>query len=245
MLNLQEFRSTYPQYNDMTDYELSTALHRSKYADMPYEQFARGFGGPLREDERILQAREYNARHPEAPIEPQEIGQGGYLNDLGHAFAAGLNDLASLPFWAGEKGAEALGWDTAANLSRSAKAYFKESADAKREGYSADMKLAQDKQFVTEDTEGNITGFGSAWSDPRAVGGIIAESLPSMAGGMGIGAGIAKALIARGMSRGLAWGIGSSIGEGSVAGAQDSQSVYDAVMKMPEEIGRASCRERV
>lgn len=235
MLNLQEFRSTYPQYNDMTDYELSTALHRSKYADMPYEQFARGFGGPLREDERILQAREYNARHPEAPIEPQEIGQGGYLNDLGHAFAAGLNDLASLPFWAGEKGAEALGWDTAANLSRSVKAYFKESADAKREGYSADMKLAQDKQFVTEDTEGNITGFGSAWSDPRAVGGIIAESLPSMAGGMGIGAGIAKALIARGMSRGLAWGIGSSIGEGSVAGAQDSQSVYDAVMKMPEE----------
>lgn len=235
MLNLQEFRSTYPQYNDMTDYELSTALHRSKYADMPYEQFAQGFGGPLREDERILQAREYNARHPEAPIEPQEIGQGGYLNDLGHAFAAGLNDLASLPFWAGEKGAEALGWDTAANLSRSAKAYFKESADAKREGYSADMKLAQDKQFVTEDTEGNITGFGSAWSDPRAVGGIIAESLPSMAGGMGIGAGIAKALIARGMSRGLAWGIGSSIGEGSVAGAQDSQSVYDAVMKMSEE----------
>lgn len=95
MLNLQEFRSTYPQYNDMTDYELSTALHRSKYADMPYEQFARGFGGPLREDERILQAREYNARHPEAPIEPQE--EPGFLSKLGNSAMAIGEGLTMLP----------------------------------------------------------------------------------------------------------------------------------------------------
>ena len=37
------------------------------------------------------------------------------------------------------------------------------------------------------------------------------------------------------MSRGLAWGIGSTLGEGSVSGGQNSMSVYDAIMDMPED----------
>lgn len=53
MLKLSEFRALYPQYNDLTDYELSTALHRSRYADMPYADFAVQFGGPLVERDRI------------------------------------------------------------------------------------------------------------------------------------------------------------------------------------------------
>lgn len=52
MLKLNEFRELYPEYDDMTDYEVSTAMHRTRYADMPYEQFARLFGGPLVERER-------------------------------------------------------------------------------------------------------------------------------------------------------------------------------------------------
>lgn len=37
MLKLQDFRAVYPEYNNLTDYELSTAVHRSQYADIPYE----------------------------------------------------------------------------------------------------------------------------------------------------------------------------------------------------------------
>ena len=37
MLKLQDVRDIYPVYSDMTDYELSTAIHRTKYPDVPYE----------------------------------------------------------------------------------------------------------------------------------------------------------------------------------------------------------------
>lgn len=52
-LILKDVRALYPEYNDMTDYELSTAIHRARHAVMPYQQFARSFGGPLTEDGRI------------------------------------------------------------------------------------------------------------------------------------------------------------------------------------------------
>lgn len=73
MLNLAEFRSVYPEYDDMTDYELSTSLHRTHYADVPYESFAREFGGPLQEDKVELAVRDYNAANPEHPITAQDI----------------------------------------------------------------------------------------------------------------------------------------------------------------------------
>ena len=53
MLKLSDVRALYPEYKNLTDYELSRAVHRSRYADMPYEQFAQEFGGPLTERQRI------------------------------------------------------------------------------------------------------------------------------------------------------------------------------------------------
>ena len=73
MLNIKDFRSVYPEYDNLTDYELSTALHRTHYADMPYEQFARNFGGPLQEDKVELAVRDYNAVNPDHPITAQDI----------------------------------------------------------------------------------------------------------------------------------------------------------------------------
>lgn len=73
MLKLSEVRALYPEYKNLTDYELSMALHRSRYADMPYEQFAQGFGGPLEEDKAETAARDYNAANPEHPITAQDI----------------------------------------------------------------------------------------------------------------------------------------------------------------------------
>lgn len=184
-------------------------------------------------------ARAYNERHPDRPIRPEEIGRGGVLNDMGHAVAAGLNELAALPFWGAQQVADRMQWDGVARLAGDAKAYFQESAEAKRKGYSADMKLAQEKEFITYDKEKGY-GLGTAWSDPRAVLGSVAESLPGMAAGMGAGAVVAKGLMGLGLSRGLAWGIGSAAGEGGVSGGQNSMGAYDAVMAMPEESLRRS-----
>ena len=233
MLKLSFVRDFFPQYRQFSDFEVTRAAHAKLAPTSDFAQFASAFGGPTEEDPKILQSREYNAKHPDDPIRPEDIGEGSFANDMGHALAAGINDTAAIPFWLAEKGLAATGADWLSEKAGQAKEYFQKSADEKRQGFSADMKIARDKEFITHDKEGY--GLGDAWLSPRAVLGTVAESLPSMAGGMGISAGIAKGLMARGMSRGLAWGIGSSIGEGSIAGSQDSMSVYDAVMKMPED----------
>lgn len=44
MPTMQEVRDKFPQYNDMTDEQLATALHRKFYADMPFDQFAEKVG---------------------------------------------------------------------------------------------------------------------------------------------------------------------------------------------------------
>lgn len=65
MLKLSEFRALYPQYNDMTDFEVTQKMHDTQYADMPYEQFATIFGGPTQELERksvMLNGSEYSFR---------------------------------------------------------------------------------------------------------------------------------------------------------------------------------------
>ena len=43
-MNIQEFRAQNPEYNDMSDAELSKALHGKFYSDMPYGEFASSFG---------------------------------------------------------------------------------------------------------------------------------------------------------------------------------------------------------
>jgi len=44
MPTIQEVRAKYPQYNDMTDEQLASSLHRKFYADMPFEEFASKIG---------------------------------------------------------------------------------------------------------------------------------------------------------------------------------------------------------
>lgn len=44
MPTMQEVRAKYPQYNDMTDEQLASSLHRKFYADMPFEEFASKIG---------------------------------------------------------------------------------------------------------------------------------------------------------------------------------------------------------
>lgn len=50
-MRIQEFRNQYPQYSDMSDSELSAALHSKHYSDMPKHEFDTKFiGRPTHDD---------------------------------------------------------------------------------------------------------------------------------------------------------------------------------------------------
>lgn len=46
-VTMQEIRQSYPQYSDMTDEQLATALHAKHYSDMPFATFAERLGVEL------------------------------------------------------------------------------------------------------------------------------------------------------------------------------------------------------
>ena len=73
MLNLARIREFYPQYAQLTDYELTRAVHAKSAPDLPFEQFARQFGGSTQEDAAELGARQYNAANPDNPITSADI----------------------------------------------------------------------------------------------------------------------------------------------------------------------------
>lgn len=43
MINISEFRKQNPQYNDLTDEQISLGIHRKSYSDIPFEKFDRVF----------------------------------------------------------------------------------------------------------------------------------------------------------------------------------------------------------
>lgn len=89
MLKLTRIREFFPQYDHLTDYELTRAAHAKEAPDVPYEQFAQSFGGPLREDAAEVAARQYNAANPENPITAQDI-----RNKDRSGFSGGIRLLA-------------------------------------------------------------------------------------------------------------------------------------------------------
>ena len=99
MLKLSFVRDFFPQYRQFSDFEVTRAAHAKLAPTSDFAQFASAFGGPTEEDPKILQSREYNAKHPDDPIRPEDIGEGSFANDMGHALAAGINDTAAIPFW--------------------------------------------------------------------------------------------------------------------------------------------------
>lgn len=98
MLNLKQVREFYPEYNDMTDYELTSAIHQAQYPDVPFEQFASQFGGPAQEDPVNIAVRDYNAANPDSPITADDIrnkdrsGLWGSLKLLGEGIADAITD---------------------------------------------------------------------------------------------------------------------------------------------------------
>ncbi len=53
MLTLDDYRRNYPEYNDMTDYRLTVAIHGKYFNKTPFERFAKEFKGPTSENNEI------------------------------------------------------------------------------------------------------------------------------------------------------------------------------------------------
>ena len=226
MKTIGEYRARYPQLRELTDYQLTRAVYDTTAPDMPLEDFAKAFGGVTEEDPEEVRIQEYNLSHPDDTIRREDMGKASLLSDTGHGIAAGINELAAIPFWLVEEaGIESAG---------KAKDYFLKSAEEKRKGYSPEMKLARAEEFFTEEPDGSY-GFGGAWTSPRKILGSVAESAPGMVGGMGLSALAARGLIKAGLSRGLAWAVGSSVGEGTIGGAQNALNVHETILAMPED----------
>lgn len=226
MKTIGEYRARYPQLRELTDYQLTRAVYDTTAPDMPLEDFAKAFGGVPEEDPEEVRIQEYNLSHPDDTIRREDMEKASLLSDTGHGIAAGINELAAIPFWlAEEAGIESAG---------KAKDYFLKSAEEKRKGYSPEMKLARAEEFFTEEPDGSY-GFGGAWTSPRKILGSVAESAPGMVGGMGLSALAARGLMKAGFSRGLAWAVGSSLGEGTIGGAQNALDVHEAILAMPED----------
>lgn len=226
MKTIGEYRARYPQLRELTDYQLTRAVYDTTAPDMPLEDFAKAFGGVTEEDPEEVRIQEYNLFHPDDTIHREDMGKASLLSDTGHGIAAGINELAAIPFWL----AEEMGIESAGK----AKDYFLKSAEEKRKGYSPEMKLARAEEFFTEESDGSY-GLGGAWTSPRKILGSVAESAPGMVGGMGLSGLAARGLMKAGFSRGLAWAVGSSLGEGTIGGAQNALDVHEAILAMPED----------
>jgi hypothetical protein len=75
--------------------------------------------------------------------------------------------MAAAPLWLMQQGAEAAGLEGASKFLGQGSKYFRDSAEEKRRGLSADAKLSNGKEFVTKDDEGGFTRNASYGSDQK------------------------------------------------------------------------------
>ncbi|MFQ9364022.1 MAG: hypothetical protein ACLR2P_00775 [Bilophila wadsworthia] len=222
MKTIGEYRARYPQLRELTDYQLTRAVYDTTAPDMPLEDFAKAFGGVTEEDPEEVRIQEYNLSHPDDTIRREDMGKASLLSDTGHGIAAGINELAAIPFWL----AEEMGIE-----SGQGQRYFLKSAE-KRKGYSRKWWLGQRSSSRRSPTVPMVlAGHGRLPEDF----GKRQESAPGMVGGMGLSALAARGLMKAGFSRGLAWAVGSSLGEGTIGGAQNALDVHEAILAMPED----------
>ena len=77
-MDMREVRMRFPQYDDMGDVELATALHRKFYSDMPVADFYKKVG---------LTESPVNAAEDMSGIDQARAGLGKVFVDLGRGIA--------------------------------------------------------------------------------------------------------------------------------------------------------------
>lgn len=169
MPTMQEVRAKFPQYNDMSDEQLATALHRKFYADLPFDQFANKIGLV---NPSLGAAPDISASIPDVPVDrvtreynalPSYVKPLVAADDLVTQFASGIG--MGLP----EKGV--------ANV----KAWWN-GTDYETERAKIDNMLADSR--TRSGIPGMIANIGGAVAGPAALAkaGITATRLPGIAG---------------------------------------------------------------
>lgn len=175
--------------------------------------------------------------------------------DTGRLMARGVGGMVAGAGWLADRaGAETVG-KGAMELGESVQDYWSE-------GLSEEQKAASQKKFFEQDANGDYS-FGDAWSDPRAVLGGVAESIPGTALGMGLGAVATRGLVALGGRAAIAGGFGAGglgtalekgfslipvlgpkmaaalgygAGETAVAAGSIGKGAEDRVRQLPDEV---------
>src|SRR3990172_11244203 len=82
-MKIDEFRKQYPQYDDMSDEEVSKNLHKRYYSDMDYESFSKKFYPPSLLERAISTVKKAKVRPlSEAEKDIGVVGKGGQANFL-------------------------------------------------------------------------------------------------------------------------------------------------------------------
>lgn len=79
-MNIQEVRQKFPQYNDLSDQELASALHSKFYSDIPFSQFSQQIGLNYQEPETGFSAARMVSNIPSSAA--------GIAQDIIRAFAS-------------------------------------------------------------------------------------------------------------------------------------------------------------
>ncbi len=84
-MNFQEVRQKYPQYDDLNDIQLASALHKKYYADMPFPKFADQVGLTALEEAKARD--EYSPTKGMSTTDKLLAGAGKAFTDIGRGSA--------------------------------------------------------------------------------------------------------------------------------------------------------------
>lgn len=84
-MNIQEIRQKYPQYQDLNDIQLASALHKRYYPDMPFPEFSNKIG--LTASEEAKAREEYSPIKGMSTTDKLLAGAGKAFTDLGRGAA--------------------------------------------------------------------------------------------------------------------------------------------------------------
>lgn len=175
------------------------------------------------EREARIKARVQAARATPPAGEGTPAKQPSFLSDMGNLAGAGSAKIASsIGRVATAAGLEDVGPAVTQAADDVAATYTK--------GLSDEQRAAQERPFFDE--AGN---FDSDAVTPRKVAGLVAESAPATAVGMGAGALLMRPLMAAGMSPTMAGITGGAVGEGAIGGTMSAGQVAEIIDNTPEE----------
>lgn len=217
-MNINEFRKTYPQYNDLSDAEVASKLHSTFYSDMDKKAF----------NEKLFE------------------GTGSFGKDIAQSVKVGGAGLLSLP-----SNVYGLVTGDYEKLGGPELRKYQETQAAKRSPLYQYREREAQTAIEEAQKRGELSGAGEAvkqyLTDPRLLTGTLAETAPSMLGGMGAGK-VAQAGITAAAKRGLVnvaekgaarAGFGAATGTmAAQQGGDVAQNTYEKVYQAALDSGR-------